>query len=99
MVKVPEAWLKQQDIHGVVADAVGKVFRQSQRLVGVILLWEEWHRASEGWKVESRFKNYPNKNSRLYQSDIDDLVTVIGRASNPSWVSFHAFIEQTRPSR
>lgn len=98
LAKVPEEWPKQQDTQRVVEDAIGKVLRQSQRLVGVVLLWEEWHRAPEGWNlVVSRFKHYPNRNSRLYQSDIDDLLAVIGRASNPSWVSFHAFVEQTGP--
>jgi hypothetical protein len=99
LVKIPEDWPKRPDTQAVVREAVGKVFRQSQRLVGAIVLWEEWHRIPEGWNfVVSRFKFYPNRNSRLYQSDIDDLLTVIGRANDPSWISFHAFVEQTRPT-
>ena len=97
LVRIPEEWVKRQDIQTIVNDAIGKVFRQSHRLVAVILMWEEWNQASDGWKlVVSRFKDYRNSKSRLYQSDIDDLLAAIGRANNPSWVSFHAFVEQMR---
>jgi len=97
LVRIPEELVKRQDIQTIVNDAIGKVFRQSHRLVAVILMWEEWNQTSDGWKlVVSRFKDYRNSKSRLYQSDIDDLLAVIGRANNPSWVSFHAFVEQMR---
>jgi hypothetical protein len=97
LVRIPEKWVKQQDIQILVNDAIGKVFRQSHRVVAVVLTWEEWNQTFDGWNlVVSRFKDYRNNKSRLYQSDIDDLLAVIGRASNPSWLSFHAFVEQTR---
>jgi len=97
LVRIPEEWSKRQDIQTIVNDAIGKVFRQSHRVVAVILMWEEWNQTSDGWKlVVSRFKEYRNGKSSLYQSDIDDLLAVIGPANNPSWVSFHAFVEHMR---
>jgi len=97
LVRIPEEWVKQQDIQTIVSDAVVKVFRQSHRVVAVVLMWEEWTQTFDGWNlVVSRFKDYRNNKSRLYQSDIDDLLTVLGRASNPSWLSFHAFVERMR---
>jgi hypothetical protein len=97
LVRIPEEWVKRQDIQTIVNDAIGRVFRQSHRVVAVILMWEEWNQTSDGWKlVVSRFKDYRNSKSRLYKSDIDDLLAVIGPANNPSWVSFHAFVEHMR---
>ena len=64
----------------------------------IVFLWEEWQRTPEGWNlVVTRFKNYPNQKSELYQSDIDDVVALMGRASNSSWVSFRAFVERREP--
>jgi len=98
LVKIPEEWVNQQDIKATVEHAVAKVFRQSQRVVTIVFLWEEWQRTPEGWNlVVTRFKNYPNQKSELYQSDIDDVVAMMGRASNPAWVSFRTFVEQREP--
>jgi hypothetical protein len=97
LVRIPEEWVKQQDVQTTIGDAVAKQFKHSHRIVAVVLLWEEWNQTSEGWHfIVSRFRVYPNKKSALYQSDIDDLLKVIGRANNPSWVAFHAFVEQMR---
>jgi hypothetical protein len=97
MVKIPEEWVKRQDIQATVENAVSKVLRQSQRLAAVVLLWEEWHRTPEGWNlVLSRFKSYSNTKSELFRPDIDELLKLIGRASNPAWLTFHALVEQIR---
>ena len=97
VVRIPEGCVEKEGIQAIVDDAVGNVFRQSHRVVAVAMLWEEWHRTREGWNlVVSRFKECPNKKSGLYQSDIDDLLDVLGRASKPSWLSFHVFVEQIR---
>jgi hypothetical protein len=97
LVRIPKEWVEQQDIQTVVGDEVAKLFKHSHRIVAVILLWEEWNQTAEGWHlIVSRFKVYPNKKSTLYQTDIDDLLAGIGRGMNPTWISFHAFVEQIR---
>lgn len=98
LVRIPEEWTRHQDMKAVAEKAVGRVFRQSHRVVAVIALWEEWHRTTGGWNlVMYRFKEYRNKKSRFYHPDIDDLLGLLGRANNPSWVSFHALVEEIRP--
>jgi len=59
----------------------------------------EWRQAPQDWNiVASKFKSYPNVQSDLYGPDIVDLLDVLGRARNPTWVQFHALVEQVRPT-
>lgn len=94
LVKIPEAW-PQRHRQTDVGQAISKALRQSDRLVGIVLLWEEWFRTPEGANIcISRFKQFPNKKSTLFQTDIEILLASIGRVNNPNWFSFRAFVTQ-----
>ncbi len=88
-VKIPEEWLKQDAIRSAVESAVEKVFRQSQRLVAVVLLWEEWEHLVGPHLVVAKYRYYVNHRSDLYGVDVDHLLEQMGRVKNLSWVNFH----------
>lgn len=97
LVKIPEAWTREHDIRTIVGAATERVFRQSQRIVAIVLTWEEWHSTPEGFRlVMNQVRPYPNKRSNLFAEDIDVVLSTIGRANNPDWVQFRRLVEKVR---
>ncbi len=89
-VRLPEAWIRRSDVPQGIGDAVSKIFRQSHRVVGVVLRWEEWHTTPTGGSfVASRFNYSLNTDSKLYQADIKELLDGMGRGTNNVWLSFY----------
>jgi hypothetical protein len=97
LVKIPEDWVKKQDTKAMIEAALEKIFRQSNRIVAIVFIWEEWYSAPQESKlVASRIRSYPNKRSELYEDDIDETLSAMGRAGNPSWVHFQRLVAQMR---
>ncbi len=92
LVKVPERWIVPT-ISTVVDAAVNRLFRQSNRVVAVVLTWEEYHFTSQaGNFMLKKWRPYPNTKSRLFGSDIEKLLDCLGEFSNCTWLSFRDFI-------
>lgn len=97
LIKIPEAWSKEQDIRAMVESATEKIFRQSQRIVAIVFTWEEWHVTPENFRIAlTRIRPHLNKRSNLYVEDIASITATMGIASNPNWVQFRRFIERIR---
>lgn len=97
LVKIPEAWSRERDIRSIVDAATERIFRQSQRVVAIVLTWEEWHSTPEDFRVViNRVRPYPNRRSNLYAEDIEVILSTIGRASNPDWIQFRRVVEKVR---
>jgi len=73
LVKIPEDWVKNPDIQVIIEAAIGKIFRQSNRIVAFVFTWEEWYSAPQDSKfVVSKIRPYPNKRSNLYDSTLSN---------------------------
>lgn len=95
LVKIPEDWLKKPDISSIVETAIDRIFRQSNRIVAFVFTWEEWYSAPGDSKlIVPRIRPYSNKRTNLYGSDIDVVLSLIGRSGNPGWIQLQRFVAQ-----
>ena len=95
LIKIPETWVRYSMISSIVNNAVEKVFRQSQRLVGVVVTWSEKHNTDEEMLFLIKLKDYPNRQSKLFDNDISEIFAKLGRAHSPLWVQFRSLVVNT----
>jgi hypothetical protein len=95
MIRIPEAWATAEDIVDIVRQAIEKVFRQSERLVAIVIIWEETFRLPMGPNiVATKYNYFVNRESPLYGRDVDYLLGEMGKSKNRSWLRFDSFVSE-----
>ena len=88
VLKIPEPWTAQRRSRAIVLAAVAQVLRQSNRLVAIVLAWEDWFFVGGGCRVAYKFEPFFNKQIALYSEEIEKALGMAGGLRNPDHVSF-----------
>jgi hypothetical protein len=69
-LQVPENWVINGDQLGqAVEGAIRKLFRNSKRIIAVVVFWEEWLRADGGALLRlMKYREWINEQSRFYSA-------------------------------
>jgi hypothetical protein len=69
-LQVPEGWIVAGDqLSTAVEGAIGKLFRNSSRVIAVVVFWEEWHLADNGALLRLvKYREWINEQSRFYDA-------------------------------
>jgi hypothetical protein len=97
-LKIPEGWTNQADSKAAFDAAITKVLRQSDRLVTVVIAWEEWRQLGEGRIVLNRYMPFHNTRSSQYAADIEQAFEAAGALQNSEWVSFMTYVSSRLPT-
>lgn len=69
-LKLPEGWIKELDSTTVIREGLNKVMRQSNRLVAVALIWEEWLPIGDSRVTHLQHQVIGNPRSSFYSDDV-----------------------------
>jgi len=88
-LKIPDEWIKQPKLASIFQENLQKFFRQTNRVVAVVLLWEQWSFSqSVGGVVTTKFRVEINHNSQLLDKETQDMLEKLNNPSWQSWVRF-----------
>jgi hypothetical protein len=94
IIKLPISWLRESILVEIVESSVRDAFRTSQRIVAILLTWDEYAVVNNGRLFVKKVRDYVNVRSSLFQPDVLELIKAAGRARNPAWIQFHQFAER-----
>ena len=82
-VKIPEPWISEPGLRVAFESALASTFRNSDRVVAVIVRWEEVSVVPpEGGVIAYKFHAFPNHNSQLLTGDVEELIQRLRRAAS-----------------
>jgi hypothetical protein len=89
VLKIPEAWTKIAMIRASFEEGINEVVRQSTRIAGVVIIWEEYdfnnvYRPGY-WAAITRF-NFTRNKWKDYGPDINAVLDLLN-APNPTWMT------------
>lgn len=94
-LKIPEDWTYQPDTNKLVDESVQRVFRQSHRMVAVIIVWEQNTNYGEVVETSYQFRVVHNRRSANYS---DDITRTINQFRIPStWDSIQDIVMRRLP--
>jgi hypothetical protein len=89
MLRIPENWVAQAASIAILESAVERVLRQSKRLAGTILVWEEWVEvATNLYGCKYKFRPIYNKQNTLYSDGLEQSIKLAGGVANPGLIRF-----------
>jgi hypothetical protein len=95
-LKVPDTWVDESSTEPLIG-AFEKIFRQSNRVINITLLWEEWYTILDDRRVlAARFRTFPNPRSKFYEADVEMLFQSFGMLRNEMWLDFRLLIERLK---
>ncbi len=93
-LKIPEEWIGQTKLKSILQENLQKFFRQTNRVVAVVLHWEQWlFRRDVRAVATTLYRVETNHNSQFLDKEIMD---ILGKLNNPdlqTWVRFPDIIE------
>jgi hypothetical protein len=91
-LRVPENWLLQAHSGQCIESATAQTIRQSNKLVAIILVWEEWVQVGSSRAVFTNCQIARNTRSTQFAEDLDRALEAFGKLSNEKWFNLIAFI-------
>ncbi len=92
-VKIPEAWVRINESGPILVSALNDLFRNSNRVIGVVVRWEETQLMPEGggWIVY-KFRVHWNQNMQSADPDLLQFIEVFSNKVNNRWISLRGFV-------
>ena len=97
-LKIPESWIFQEEIAAAAPDALADFFRQTTRIVAVVVCWEEVKIELNGsgglilyWFRVERNMGLPNPSEAIVET-LNTLALAHGQFK-PRWLSFRTLVE------
>ena len=72
-LKIPEDWIFDQTIKTTLEETIIEFFRNTTRVISVIIRWDTSNEIQEGFLIATKFNVYLNKNISIQQSSIEAL--------------------------
>jgi hypothetical protein len=92
-VKIPEPWIREPALRGTFESALASFFRNSGRVVAVVMRWEEVSDLSTGdGVILYKFRTILNKTSRHLSNEVTCLVQQLTQSTGGDWTKFRAFV-------
>jgi hypothetical protein len=96
-LRLPESWMKHAECEMIAIKAAQDKFRQSNRLVLILLMWERWRRENGDSIASYGFTAIPNQKSIYYSDDISQTLCQADSFQNDAWVNLIRFIGTKLP--
>ena len=93
-LKIPEEWIGQTRLKSIFQENLQKFFRQTNRVVAVILRWEQWsfHQNVKA-AVATLYRMEPNHNSQFLDKEIIDMLERLNNPNLQTWIRFPDIME------
>ena len=92
-VKIPESWITQPALPGMFESALASYFRNSGRVVAVVVRWEEVSSLPTGnGVILYKFRTFPNDSSRHLSDEVRNLLLQLTRSAGDDWTKFRAVV-------
>jgi hypothetical protein len=92
-VKIPELWIREPELRRMLESALAYFFRNSSRVVAVVVRWEEVSTLTTGGgEIMYKFDAFPNEGSRHLTDEVRLLVEQLMRSAGGDWTSFRAVV-------
>src|SRR5882724_99579 len=92
-VKIPEPWISEPALRRMLESALASFFRNSGRVVAVVVRWEEVSTVPTGnGAILYKFHAFPNEGSRHLTDEVRRLVQQLTRSAGGDWTSFRAVV-------
>jgi hypothetical protein len=92
-VKIPEPWIRKPALGRKFESALASFFRNSGRVVAVVVRWEEVSNLPTGEGVIlHKFLTFPNDSSRHLSDDVGRLVDQLRRLAGGDWTKFSSVV-------
>jgi len=97
-VKIPESWLKQTSAQQLLNESIDQFFRNTNRVVAVVLRWEELIvdlGKSKPAVLKIFFQIKTNSASKFFGVEIENILWQLNNPLGKDWIRFRDIIEQT----
>ncbi len=98
-LKIPESWLKQTSTQQLISESIDQFFRNTNRVVAVVLRWEELivdFGKSRPAVLKIFFQIKANTASKFFGAEIEN---ILGQLNNPlgkDWIRFRDIVAQVQ---
>jgi hypothetical protein len=94
-LRIPQSWITTDENKKAVNAAIAKIFRQSDRLVAIVLVREVWASPSDGGRAVVYLSDtIYNTRSSHYCDDVKLAVQMFGGMQDPSRLHWHQFVTE-----
>lgn len=94
LLHIPEQWITNPDAKKLVEAAIAKAFRQSSRLVAIMVVWDDWQ-AIHGVQVTfGKYLPFLNGSSNLCSPDVENVFRRYVHVRHPNWIGLQPFVWQ-----
>jgi hypothetical protein len=99
-LKIPETWIKDLALQERFRAELEAFFRNSDRVVAVVVRWEEVTMLAGGdGEVVYRFRAFANAHSRHLRSDVDGLLRRLTQSADGPWTRLREIVSGTARAR
>jgi len=86
-LKIPEAWIREKEINEEFEQSLNKIFRNTSRIVGVIISWEQWE-----WGIQqirlSKYRIEKNIFSKYLDKKTEKFLDSFEEHGSDKWIRF-----------
>ena len=96
-LKIPESWPKQPGAQQLLSESVDEFFRNTNRVIAVVLRWEELVfdlGKSQPAVLKISFQIKANTASKFYGAEIENVLWQLNNPSGKDWIRFQDIVEQ-----
>lgn len=99
-VKIPEIWTQESALGGLFESALTTFFRNSRRVVAVVVRWEEVCKQTTGAAfVLYKFHPIVNESARHRSNNVTSVIQQLTQSPSGDWGNLHAFVSSLLSSR
>jgi hypothetical protein len=92
-VKIPEVWISEPALRGIFKSALASYFRNTGRVVAVVVRWEEVSILPTGSGIILyKFRMFPNESSRHLNDEVRTLLNRLTQFAEGNWTNFRTFV-------
>ena len=88
LLKIPEHWADKKRIGMEIVGAVEKAFAKTKRIVGTVIVWDQWATKGDVLVYGLRYKPFINWGSPLASDALADAFNRLGVKNNDFYISF-----------
>jgi len=95
-LKIPESWPKQSNAQTVLNESLSEFLRNTNRVVAIVLRWEELAvdiNKPKPAMLKTLFRIEPNRKSKFYNSEIENILQQIHNPSERAWIRFRDIVK------
>jgi hypothetical protein len=95
-LKIPESWAKQSNAETMLNESLSEFLRNTNRVVAIVLRWEELTvdiNKPKSAILKTLFRIEPNRRSKFYNLEIENILQQIYRPSEQTWTRFRDIVK------